>query len=88
MEMKSVLVLARVTFLSKEHGGRSNPAINSDKYRPSAVLGDVNQRHAIFGQDGRTLIEPYRMTAFAGDGEPMLAGNPYEKKLSLLAIQA
>lgn len=75
--MKSFLVSARVTFLSEADGGRRHPAINDRRYRPSIVFGDVSQRQAIFGDDGRTLVEPYRMTAFAGDGKELLADIPY-----------
>jgi hypothetical protein len=81
MEIRSLLITARVTFLSEEDGGRSDPAINTSKYRPSIVFGDLNQRKPILGEDGRTLIEPYRMAAFAGDGETLLPGNPYDTEL-------
>jgi hypothetical protein len=61
-----------------EKGGRSHPAENSSKYRPSLVFGNPDKRQADLGEDGQTLIEAYRMSVFDGDGRPLLPGREHE----------
>jgi hypothetical protein len=67
-----------VTFLLPEEGGRSHLAENSSHYRPSLVFGDPDKRQPDLGDDGRTLTELYRMSAFDGDGTALLPDREHE----------
>jgi translation elongation factor EF-Tu-like GTPase len=75
---------AKVTFLAGSEGGRSQPARNSDQYRPHIVVGDATQRIAKTADDGRTLIENYLGVRFTGGGDTMEPGQSYEVQLELL----
>jgi translation elongation factor EF-Tu-like GTPase len=65
-------VKASVTFLTREEGGRSTPAIGSKTYMPHLVVGDPNQRVAITASDGRTAAEDYLGVRFTGTVDDIL----------------
>lgn len=77
------VVEARVEFLSPDEGGRRLPAHDSREYRPHVVAGDVGQRQAIVGENGRTLVEDSLPVAFSGNGRVMYPNRPYSVRLVL-----
>lgn len=55
-EWREVRVVANVTFLSEEQGGRRQPAWNSRTFRTQAVIGDYGQHlNVCFDGDGKEL---------------------------------
>jgi hypothetical protein len=81
--MEQVQIVAKVTFLTIEQGGREHPAWNSTKYRPHVVVGDPTQRQVKTADDGRTLTEQYLGVCFNGNGEEMTQGTEHEVSLLL-----
>lgn len=77
-------IMAKITFLSPEEGGRSQPAFNFPNYRPHVVVGDPAQRKAVFAEDGRTVDENYLGVNFMGSGTVMTLGHECEVELELV----
>lgn len=70
-------------FRSTEDGGRSQPAWDTNKYRPHIVIGDRDQKEAVLATDGRTLIEDYLPVVFTGEGQVMEFGKEWLVELRL-----
>src|SRR5687768_10688366 len=84
MPRSAPTVKASVTFLTREEGGRSTPAIGSETYRPHVVVGDPAQRVAITSNDGRTIVEEYLGVRFTGaDNYILIPGRPHDVSLEL-----
>ena len=69
--MDILSIRARVVFRNTKGGGRQQPPVDTNEYRPHVVIGDRNQKEALFADDGRTLVEEYLAVVFTGDGRPM-----------------
>jgi hypothetical protein len=77
-DWREVRVVANVTFLTEEQGGRKQPAWNSRTFRTQAVIGDHGQREVKTAEDGRTQAEQYLDICFDGDGEELKQGIEHE----------
>ena len=78
-------VVARVTFLAPDEGGRPVPAHDSPLYRPHIVIGDPGQREALYVQGhGRLGAETYLGVCFTGDGRLLAVGVPAVVRLRLM----
>jgi len=84
------VVEAELTFLTKEEGGRSIAfppgALNTNKYRPHIVLGDINQRETVVEiVDGKQqLMERYLGVAFCDGPHDIPFGRPISVKMTLM----
>jgi hypothetical protein len=78
-------VVARVTFLAPEDGGRRHPAIDGPVYRPHIVIGDPGQRQVPYEQGHVELSAgTYLGVAFTGDGRQLAIGVLEVVRLRLL----
>jgi len=77
-EWREVRVVANVTFLTEEQGGRKQPAWNSRTFRTHVVICDPGQREAQTTEDGRIQAEQYLDACFDGDGEELKQGIEHE----------
>lgn len=64
---------AAVTFLGPDEGGRRQCAHDDDSYRPHVVVGDREQREAIYDDRGQSA-EDYLGVEFSGDGRELPPG--------------
>ena len=81
-------VVANVTFLTEEQGGRKQPAWNSREFRTHVVVSDPGQREVKTAEDGRTLTERHLAVCFDGDGEELTPGIEHEVLLVLANYRA
>ena len=80
-------VMANVTFLTEEQGGRKQPAWNSRTFRTHVVVSDPGQRE-VKAEEGRTPTERFLAACFDGDGEELTLGIEHEVLLVLLNCRA
>ena len=81
------VVEAIVEFLSADEGGRALPkgllTSKQYRYRPHLVVGDRNQRQAIFDDNNRAM-EHYLGVQFCDGPEQIMPGVPAKVKMELL----
>ncbi len=81
-------VVANVTFLTEEQGGRKRPAWNSREFRTHVVVSDPGQHEVNTAEDGRTLTERHLHACLDGDGEELTQGIENEVLLVLACYRA
>jgi translation elongation factor EF-Tu-like GTPase len=77
-------ITAEVTFLTKAEGGRNNPPSNGSVYRPHLVVGNPNQREALYEPNTRIGIEEYLGVSFTGQGEQLAFNTSHKVSLRLM----
>lgn len=76
-------IIASITFLTKDEGGRSQPVYANQDYRPHIVIGDPNQREALVDENNR-ILEHYVGVCFGGNaGEELVPGITQSVSLTL-----
>jgi len=75
-------ILASVTFLEPDAGGRLRPPVDSPSYRPHLVLQDGASAGP--SGSGQTASEAYLGVAFSGSGKLLAPGAVHEVVLQLL----
>ena len=82
--MEQPRIKAQITFLPASEGGRSDPPtdFSGGQYRPHLVIGDPNQRKALFVNS--VAQEKYLGVAFVGGSGSAFAGHPFIAELALL----
>lgn len=75
---------AQVTFLPESEGGRKTLPVHlsGGEYRPHLVVGDPNQRRAIFA--GNEIQETYLGVAFLSGPEKVEPGEAFRAELALI----
>jgi hypothetical protein len=80
-------IQATVKFRDTRSGGRKLPPIDSLQYRPHIVIGDPDQKEALFEADGRTLTEEYLGVVFTGDGRTLELGKEWIVGMRLFHLE-
>ncbi len=77
-------ISCQVTFLSTDEGGRTQPVnLSGGTYRPHLVVGNPDQRHAIY-RDGNIGTEHYLGVQFKTTDIICEPGEPYVVDLQLM----
>jgi hypothetical protein len=83
--IQRAMIEADVIFRKESDGGRAIPpgVLGGLQYRPHIVIGDPNQREAIFGAD-RVIAEEYLGIAFVSGPERIPLGQPIRVVMMLI----
>jgi hypothetical protein len=82
--MQQPSITALITFLPASEGGRETLPndFSGGSYRPHVVVGDPNQRKAVFVNN--VAQEKYLGVAFVGGPSNVVAGEPFVAELALM----
>ena len=82
--MKQPRIKAQITFLPASEGGRETlpTDFSGGQYRPHLVVGDPNQRKAVFVNN--VAQEDYLGVAFVGGPSGVVPGEPFVADLALM----